>query len=198
MHDSAGIEKAGSEVKAVTTSGHAPQFELSVLGDGMPGLPRELGRKFAEAAATLLENRGHSSGVRLAIDGDRDFQSTYNLIWSRPGPEIPESVRYPIEWGAYGVAIVVVKERTGKVVVDMAANGTGFEFWLDDQHNEDGFCFEDMALLNVSGILNGDETVITSRVATVLAQLAGSGLPRVTTYVAIVEFGVPMTRVVAG
>ena len=46
-----------------------------------------------------------------------------------------KKLRYPIEWGAFGIAIMVVKNQTGKVVLDQAEHHDGFSMW-DSKVNE--------------------------------------------------------------
>lgn len=154
----------------------------------------ELGRKFCEAAAALLEQRGHAPGVLLKIDGD--FRRSYAMVWSRRKRSSDDAAKHPLEWAAYGIAIVLARVELGKVVVDMADGPAGLEFWLDDESNDEGFCFDGMTTLNVSGILEGGEAAIASLTSGIPSASTDASTPKMTVYVAIVEFGAPMTRMV--
>ena len=96
------------------------------------------------------------------------------------------------EWGAYAVAILVVKEVTAKVVIQRSKKGTGFDYWLGDDDSDDD-PFVGLSRLEVSGILTGTTSQIDSRMKQKKEQIAptdhvASGL------VAVVEFGTPIAR----
>ena len=67
------------------------------------------------------------------------------------------------EWGACGVAILVVNQVTGKVVIERSKKGTGFDYWLGDNDDGDSLPFANSARLEVSGILTGTKAQIASR-----------------------------------
>ncbi len=166
--------------------------DLQSLAVGMPGVTSALGGVFAEAAAVCLEHQNHHSGVRLLTDGS--FSSQFLVSWSQVTKQQIQAhndLQDATEFGACGLAIILVRDQTGHVVVERSRKGTGFDFWLGD---EDDLLFEGKARLEVSGILAGGEPEISSRVAMKVKQISRSDgvLPG---YIAIVEFSGPRARV---
>jgi hypothetical protein len=84
-----------------------------------------------------LEKR-HQPGVALTLDGD--YEDSFLLTWEqlteqhyRTYADIQEAT----EQGAYGVAILVVREAAGKTVLERAAKGGGFDFWIGDEEDSE-------------------------------------------------------------
>jgi hypothetical protein len=96
------------------------------------------------------------------------------------------------ERGAYGIAILLVMHLAGFKVVQRSVKGTGFDYWLGFA---DALPFQDKARLEVSGILNGNEGVISSRLRIKIEQTRKSDRLNIPAYVVIVEFGNPLSRV---
>jgi hypothetical protein len=143
----------------------------------------------AESAAVCLEDRSHQVGVQINLLG---MQATvFKLEW----PSVDDQQRRcyndlqeATERGAYGVAILVVREITGKVVVERSKKGPGFDYWLGD--NDDDLLFSGKARLEVSGILSGSTAQLQSRVKQKKAQIKPSD-HLAPGYIAVVEFGNP-------
>jgi hypothetical protein len=97
------------------------------------------------------------------------------------------------EYGACGIAIMLVLELTGYTVVQRAKKGTGVDYWLG--HKESNRPFENSARLEVSGILKGDDKDIKGRVKKKIKQTEPSdgALPAI---VVVVEFGKPISHLV--
>lgn len=91
------------------------------------------------------------------------------------------------ERGACGIAILLAKEVTGKVVVERSKKGLGFDYWLGKDDNDE-LTFE--ARLEVSGILLGSSSDIHARVKQKKAQVVPSN-HLAPGYVAVVEFSKP-------
>jgi hypothetical protein len=94
------------------------------------------------------------------------------------------------EQGAYGVAILVVREAAGKTVLERAAKGGGFDFWIGDEEDSE-LPFQGLARLEVSGILEGDDSKIQARTKQKQSQVARSD-GRTPALIAIVEFSRPL------
>lgn len=171
-----------------------PNCDLGSLSDGMPGLTPALGHVFAEAAAVCLEHHRHTPGVHLTTDGH--FETTFAVNWA---PVTDQQIRAhndlqdATEFGACGVAIFLLKEQTGQIVVERSRKGTGFDFWLG---KDDDLFLKAKARLEVSGILSGGEQEIRTRVNMKLKQISKTDglLPG---YIAVVEFSNPKVRVLA-
>jgi hypothetical protein len=165
------------------------------LGNGMPGLTTACGTMLAESAAVCLENRDHQSGVQLHVSGMKT--DVFGLQW----PEVDEQQRRcyadlqeATERGAYGVAILVVKELTGKLVVERSMKGPGFDYWIGD--GDDDLLFSGKARLEVSGILAGTRGQIAGRARQKKDQIKSSA-HLAPGYIAVIEFGSPIAHVEA-
>jgi hypothetical protein len=175
-----------SLLKAMEES-FSKSLDLSALSDGMPGLTPACGKSLAEAAAVCLEDREHKPGVSLKLTGLKKLE--HSLNWSAVTDQqrrCYNDLQEATERGAYGVAILVVKEVTGLVVVERSKKGPGFDYWLGEA--EDEALFNNKARLEVSGILSGSDSDIRSRANQKNEQIKPS-TKLATGYVAIIEFG---------
>lgn len=135
----------------------------------------------------------HRSGVEMAVEGDA--RATFLLSWE------PLTERHyrtcadrqeAIEYGAYGVAILVVRELTGKTVLERSAKGPGFDFWVGDEEDAE-LPFQGLMRLEVSGILSGEDSDVRSRTGIKRTQVTPSDHLG-PAFIAIVEFGRPMAK----
>jgi hypothetical protein len=169
--------------------------DLARLRKGMPGLTSAAGGYLAEAAAVCLENQKHAPGVSLSVDGS--YRRTVHLNWDRVGNQEQRTyadLHEATEYGACGIAILVVENAARKVVVERSKKGTFFDYWVGLEGKDELFQ-GDRARLEISGILNGDLKKMEMRTTQKLEQVkqAKGKLP---TYVAVVEFGGPKARIV--
>ena len=160
----------------------------------MPGITLAHGRFLGEAAAVCLEAQQHNPGATLQVDHGAGNDSC-RLSWQQCTEQqvrCHNDFQEATEFGACGIAIELVRELTGLVVVLRSRKGTGFDYWLGHSGDESR---EPKARLEVSGILNGNDALIRSRLRAKLAQMEQSiesGLPG---YVAILSFSAPEARV---
>jgi hypothetical protein len=96
------------------------------------------------------------------------------------------------ENGAYGIAILVIRDLTGFTVVEQSRKGTGFDYWLG---YEEGPMFK--ARLEVSGIRAGDESTISARVQQKVRQTKRSDSLSLPGYIVVIEFSQPRACVVS-
>jgi hypothetical protein len=143
-----------------------------------------------------LEDRDHKSGVSLQLTGVKKQERVLN--W----PAVTDQqrrcyndVQEATERGAYGVAILVVKEVTGLLVVERSKKGPGFDYWLGESDDDD--LFANKARLEVSGILSGSDSDIRSRTKQKKEQIEPSA-KLATGYVAIIEFSKPTAHLEVG
>jgi len=186
-------EKAAKPMKAPVAE---RSMSLAALAEGMPGLTAASGQMLAEAAAVCLEDRQHQTGVCLPRVGlmIEDMHVEW-LPVDDQNRRCYADMQEATERGACGVAILVVKEVTGKVVVERSKKGTGFDYWLGDKDSDD-LPFKGTSRLEVSGILTGTKTQIDSRIRQKKDQIAPTDhIAR--GYVAVVEFGTPVAHVEA-
>ena len=162
-----------------------------------PGWSLTFGATCAEAAAVCLKDQGHPECIALQIDGIQSC--VIELQWDG----IDDTIRrfnadreVATEYGAYGIAALIMPLLTNLTVIERSVKGKGFgfDFWLGSIDDSD-ILFQRKARLEVSGIRKGSEAIIQSRVNMKLKQIAPSDSVA-PGYVAVVEFGTPKTRIV--
>jgi len=197
QEDTAGpSKKAAKQAKPTKAPLAKKKMSLAALAEGMPGLTAASGQTLAEAAAVCLEDRNHQTGVCLQRAGlmTEDLHVEW-LPVDDQNRRCYADMQEATERGACGVAILVVKEVTGMVVVERSKKGTGFDYWLGSE-DYDGLPFQGTSRLEVSGILTGTNTQIDARLKQKKDQIAPTDhiAPG---YVAVVEFGKPVACVEA-
>ncbi|MEM6436178.1 MAG: hypothetical protein AAF773_20350 [Cyanobacteria bacterium P01_D01_bin.115] len=162
-----------------------------------PGWSLTFGATCAEAAAVCLDDQGHPNSVVLQVDGQKSCD--IELRWNA----IDDTIRrfnadqeVATEYGAYGIAALVMPVLTGLTVIERSVKGKGlgFDFWLGSTDEADAV-FQRKARLEVSGIRKGSESAIQSRVKIKLKQINPSDTVA-PGYVSVIEFGTPRARIV--
>lgn len=168
-------------------------IDLNNLSYGLPGLTSQMGGALAQAAAVCLEDQEHTVGVSLSVSGV--FTKSFAVHW----PEVSDQTRRcyndpeeATEWGACGVAILLVLALTDYTVVERSRKGTGFDYWLG--HEDDDLPFQHKARLEISGIRNGNNSAIDRRVKQKLLQTVPTDGP-LPALIVVVEFGNPLSKV---
>jgi hypothetical protein len=166
---------------------------LATLAQGMPALTRAAGQSLAEAAAVCLEFNEHAAGVCFAKTGlmSEDFY----LLWSPATGQAKltyADLKVATELGACAIALLFVKEQLGKVIIERAAQGTGFDYWLGEDAPDD-LPFHGLARLEVSGILAGTQAQIRGRITRKRRQMDPTDAIA-PGYVAVIEFATPIAH----
>ncbi len=151
----------------------------------------------AEAASVCLQTNGHIPPEILIVLKTKTGGAAI-LGWARPTENESRGWKDPqvaAEWGAYGVAALLISRLTPYKVLERSAKGGGFDYWLTKEENEDVPPFQYSARMEVSGIMCGYEMAQQARVSSKLKQMVRSddSIPR---YVAVVEFSGPCAVVV--
>jgi hypothetical protein len=184
------------------TDGSPPiaTLRLNDLGQDKPDRPGWsliFGATCADAAAICLDDQGHPQCVALQIDGVQSCE--IELQWNA----IDDTMRrfnadqeVATEYGAYGIAALIMPRLTNLTIIERSIKGKGFgfDFWLGSMDDLD-ILFQRKARLEVSGIRKGSKTIMQSRVNMKLKQISPSDTVA-PGYVAVVEFGTPRARVV--
>ena len=174
----------------------ASQLDLRELGQGIgPGISPTVGAAFAEAAGVSLERSKHVPGTSLSLDGDASHQLPVD--WELDDPELSRrswgDPDVAAEWGAYGIAALLVDKATRCTIAERSRKGTGFDFWLRDKKG-DGVLFQDAGRLEVSGITRGSRRTLKRRVRAKEKQIQRLG-SCMASIVAVVEFSEPQSYV---
>ena len=171
----------------------ARKLLLNELEDGLPGISKAWGKLLGEAGSNCLDLKNHASGVEMQIKGD--FEEVLQIFWT---DEITEQTRKSwndtqelTEYGATGIAILLILKMTEFTVTRRAVKGERVDFWLG--YKTDKEPFQDAAQLEVSGILEGNESKIKSRLKEKKAQAypTDENFP---VYIVVVEFSKPVSH----
>lgn len=149
---------------------------------------------FSEAAAVCLDFHNHTSGVEIVLEGEWTRQ--FSLRWNDVTQQMKDSrsdMDATVESGAYCLAILVLEKCAGLRVIKQSQKRTGFDYWLGSEKNVG---LQEMARLEVSGILKGSMTQINQRLKEKIAQTQKSDYLNIPAYVAIVEFSLPFIKIV--
>lgn len=172
----------------------ADELDLRDLRGGIgSGISPAVGSAYAEAAGIALERNDHASGTSMLVQGDASHELAVH--WEIEGDS--ENARrawgdpdVTAEWGAYGVACLLVEGATECTIAERSRKGTGFDFWLRHKSAQ-GMLFQDAAKLEVSGISRGNERAVKKRVRAKEEQVQRYDTSR-PAMVAVVEFGRPL------
>jgi hypothetical protein len=169
-------------------------LDLNELGDGsIPAITPAVGNMLAEGAGVCLESKGHAPGVELIVRGGES--GSYRLTWS---PITDQALRawadfnHATEQGAVGIAVLLASHDLGYAVIEASRQGTGIDYWLGEPSDD---IFERTGRLEVSGIRQGTESVIGTRVNLKLRQTDRSDTTGKPVVVIVVEFGTPLAEV---
>jgi hypothetical protein len=184
----------------MTDSSQTTTLYLSDLCENKPERPGwslTFGATCADAAVVCLDEQGHPYSVTLQIDGIQPCQ--IQLQWTAIDDTIRRfnaDAEVATEYGAYGIAALILPHLTRLTVIERSIKGRGFgfDFWLGAIDEPDTL-FQRKARLEVSGIRNGSESLIQSRVNMKLQQISPSDAVA-PGYVCVVEFGTPRSRIV--
>src|SRR5207249_3420403 len=136
------------------------------------------------------------SGVELEVTGD--YNGVFSIAWQG---DVTEQMRRAwrdeetaTEYGACGIAILLIEELTGYTVIEQASRGHGIDYWLGDRIEDLNQPFQHTARLEISGIRRGTTSRVEARLKQKAQQteLSAGELP---VYVVIVEFGRPLAKV---
>ncbi|PZO58536.1 MAG: hypothetical protein DCF15_05370 [Phormidesmis priestleyi] len=162
-----------------------------------PGWSLTFGAACADAAAVCLDDQEHRKQVSLQIDGQHTLE--VQLHWNA----IDDTIRrfnadqeVATEYGAYGIAALVMPYLTNLTIIERSVKGKGFgfDFWLGSIEDV-GTLFQRKARLEVSGIRQGSRAMIQSRVNTKLRQISPSDAIA-PGYVSVIEFSTPTVHIV--
>jgi len=148
---------------------------------------------FAEAASVCLESQEHQSGTRISVSGN--YNTGFYLTWTTLDDNTKSSyiLEEAVEDGAYGLAILVIRQLTPYKVIKQSFRGTGFDYWLGE--HDDFPPFQEKARLEVSGILKGTKSQVNQRLKEKLIQTRKSDNFNLPAYVIIIEFSNPQIKI---
>jgi hypothetical protein len=182
------------------TSEHVLKLSLDELREGAclaePGPTAHWASCAAAASMCLVQNSHTPPQTTFAIQSTEE--SLAILDWAAPSQPEQRGWTDPYitaEWGAYGMAALLIGRITSYRVLERARRNGGYDFWLSKDEKEEELPFQGAARLEVSGIMCGQSSHVRARVQKKLTQIAkaGASLPR---FVAVVEFSEPRAVVI--
>jgi hypothetical protein len=145
-----------------------------------------------ETARVCLDHNGHVAPTMLRTNGS--FTHDYQLEWDPASDEEKRThadLDVATEYGAYGMAFLLLLDLTEHTVIERSAKGTGFDYWLGDRGD---LAFQKKARLEISGILANPKS-LTGRVSRKERQTLRSDYTQLPAYVVVVEFSSPAARI---
>ncbi|GAB4200193.1 MAG: hypothetical protein OHK0022_21040 [Roseiflexaceae bacterium] len=168
---------------------------LTKLEEGLPGLNKTWGKFLAEASAVCFECSRHPKGVQLAVKGIKPtvFEVQWNIEISEQDIRSWDNDHDMAEYGACGIAVLLILELTEYTVIRRARTGDGVDYWLGSKDSP--LPFQDAARLEVSGMLTGNDSKERTRIQQKKKQTEPSdgSLPA---YVVVVNFQRPVSHLV--
>ena len=177
------------------------RLDLDTLNEGIPVISVAVGSFLAEAAKVCLVAQGHQPGVKLKVEGD--FTAEFEIHWSGEPDEIIRrswtDLRDAAEFGAVAIAILAMFELTKYNFAERVTQGFGFDYWLAFFERDEWKYAETKkdAKLEVSGILKSSQhNTLSMRVYKKSQQILTSQAQGEKLFVAVVEFGTPVIKII--
>ncbi len=124
-----------------------------------------------------------------------DFETNFQVIWEN---QITEQTKNSwndtqdlTEFGASGVAILLILEMTDYTVIRRARKGEGIDYWLGEKDSASPF--QDSARLEISGILEGNDSKIKARIKQKKEQTFPTD-GKFPAYISVIEFSKPVSH----
>jgi hypothetical protein len=145
-----------------------------------------------------FRHNGHRSGVILSVH-QADTVVRFEIQWSGETTEqLVRAYRDPIRLAdnaACAIALLVVREMTPYTAVEQSVVGTTIDYYLARQGRSDDLIFNNVARLEVSGILTEtEENTVDRRVSEKRRRLRPEG--DLLDFIVVVEFGRPWSKLV--
>ena len=132
----------------------------------------------------IVGDAPHSVEVHWDVDPDKE-----RIISSWMDADVAA------EWGACGIAALLVEYCTDCTIVARSRKGTGFDYWLGrEDATPESVLFQDVGRLEVSGINKGRSSSVAQRVKKKEQQVLAYG-KTMPSLVAVIEFGKPLAHV---
>jgi len=171
-------------------------LHLESLEDGIPVIPKQAAGFYKQNCMICLDNQRHKSGVRLKVKHYDDSDVVFQVLWD---DEVTDELRRAYadlvratENAACAIALLLVREITDFTAIEQASRGTTIDYYLSYREETDELIFNHAARLEVSGILQEDgSNTIDGRIKGKQRRLK-PGLP---TFIIVVEFSYPMSKV---
>ncbi|MFY9310091.1 MAG: hypothetical protein WAQ28_13680 [Bacteroidia bacterium] len=163
------------------------------------GISEGIDLSFKEAIKVCLEINKHSQGKPFLIEGD--IKKEYCIKWEPVTQQLFNSWldhQVTTEFAACGIAAFIILNNTDYTIKKRSWKGTGFDYWLADKKSEQEDLFQNLAKLEVSGILNDQEgKKLPARIIKKINQIEKfqNKWKAPQAYIIVVEFSTPKSQV---
>ena len=168
-------------------------LDLKLLSTGKLGVSTQFGRMLIEVGSICLESQGHGSGTKLSVQGA--YREQFVLTW--PSPDERANYTYQdneaTEYGAVGVALLLIGRVKGYTVIEAARTDSGFDYWIENESLHDPI--QRKACLEISGIRCDNTRIIRARIRQEQQQTAQSKDLIHPIFVIVVEFRWPVAEI---
>lgn len=174
------------------------RLNLESLATGVPVIPEEAVGFYKQNCMVALDHNGHGSGVVLTVHQE-EAVVRFKVCWvGETTEQLRRSYGDPrrlADNAACAIALLLVREMTPFTAVEQSAVGTTIDYYLTRQDRSDDLIFNNVARLEVSGILTENEdNTIDKRVAEKRRRLRPEA--DLLDFIVIVEFGRPWSKLV--
>jgi hypothetical protein len=180
------------------------KIDIDSLKDGIPVMTEGLFGIHKESCIVCFGSNGHSSGVKMELLFDNDKKDVCKILYSgKFTKRLLKSYsdnNKTTDYAACAIALLLIREYTD-FVAEQTSNptGNGIDYYLINKNEiyDDELIYNHSAMLEVSGIrLETKNTSINKRLKEKLDRLEKYNHDfSIPTYIVIVEFGKPYTRV---
>lgn len=169
------------------------ELDLTELNSGMHHfLTAEAGANFGHAASVCLESQGHA--IKLEMIAEGHFAEQYSVTRFTVTDQMKRTwndEEHTTEQGAYGIAILIASKKMHVKAIERSRKKTGIDYWLGDTS---GFLFQNKIRLEVSGIRQGTDDQVQTRLKVKIEQSKKSDATRLPALIVIVEFNKPRVK----
>jgi hypothetical protein len=175
-----------------------PILNLEALGDGVPVMPTDAVGFYKQNCMVCFHNQGHQSGVMLKVVHESN-NAFFRIFWTE---EVDEQLlrsyadlRRATDNAACAIALLLIRELTSLTGIAQACIGSTVDYYLTEKGADNNLIFNNAARLEVSGILREAEgNTVDCRIKRKIQRLRPQG--DLKTYIVIVEFGQPWSKMV--
>ncbi len=164
-------------------------LDITKIKAGFPGVSPVTAAHLYEAFMVCMNHHLHPQEVSLSVDGQKE-----NVVvkWENACDDTIlrtyADIQYTTEHGAVCLALMLTSAFTPYTIIERSRKGTGFDYWLGEK---DSVLFQKKARLEVSGILQGDDTAMMNRFNAKVIQTEQSDDTALPAYISIIEFSRP-------
>lgn len=173
-------------------------LNLNSLHEDIPVISYDAMGFYVENCVVCLEHQGHQNNTDLSIDHQgKSYIATisWTMVINDSVRRAYQDLNRATDFGAVTIALLLVRELTDYTTVEQSAIGTTVDYYLSRKTDEPTLIFNHAARLEVSGILQENESnTIQRRIQEKKRRLIPD--TRLPTFIVIVEFSTPQSKIV--